>query len=150
MSAKRSSRAMLFLTILAAPVALALETLLRSLIFPPEFDDFREFLEPALTPVAWVLGLVAAGASLVGLAVQRRMAEKRLSQLPSDAGYEQRYGQVLGVFMLTTALPQIPAILSTFAFMFGASLVPVLTGIALSSVGVIGQALRVSSLAKER
>lgn len=148
MAAKRSSRAMLFLTILAAPVALVFETFLRAALFPPEFETFREFLRPMLSPVAWVLGLVAAAAGLAGLGLQRSMAQRRVARLPEDAGYEERYAQVLGVFMLTTAVPQIPAILSTFAFMFGASLWPVLVGIGVCSVGVVAQALRVSSLAK--
>lgn len=146
--AKGSSRAMLSLTVLAAPAALGFETLLRALLFPPDFEIFREFLRPVLTPLAWVLGLIAAAASLAGLAFQRASAEKRIARLPRDADDDARYGQVLGVFMLTAAIPQVPAILSTFAFMFGASLLPVLVGVGLCSAGVLGQALRVSSLAK--
>lgn len=148
MAAKPRTRALLFLTILAAPGALAFETLLRALLFDSDFELLREFLSPVLTPVAWVLGLVAAAASLGGLALQRSMAEKRLARLPEGAGDEARYGQVLGVFLFTTAAPQIPAILSTFAFMFGASLVPVLVGVGICTLGVIAQALRVSSLAQ--
>lgn len=150
MAPKPSSRALLLLTVLAAPVALAFETLLRALLFPEDFEVLREFLRPFLTPVAWALGLLAGGASFAGLVFMRRMAERRLARLPADAEAEQRYAQVLGVFMLTTAIPQIPAVLSTFAFMFGASLAPVLVGIVLATVGVIGQALRISSLAKRR
>lgn len=148
MAAKRPSRAMLLLTILAAPVALAFETLLRALLFPPEFESVREFLRPMLTPVAWALGGMAAIASLAGLALQRSMAAKRVRRLPSTADDEARYGAVLGVFMITTAVPQIPAVLSTFAFMFGASFVPVAVGIGLCSAGVIAQAVRVGPLAR--
>lgn len=148
MAAKPRSRALLFLTILAAPGALAFESLLRALLFPPDFEVLREFLSPVLTPVAWVLGLTAAAGSLGGLALQRSIAEKRLARLPEGAGDEARYGQVLGVFMLTTAAPQIPAILATLAFMFGASLWPVLVGVGICSAGVIAQALRVSRLAR--
>lgn len=148
MASARPSRAILYLTIAAAPIALAFETLLRHLLFPPEFDEFRAFLEPVLTPIAWALGLVAGAASLVGLALQRRFAAKRLARLPAEADFAARYGQVLAVFLLTASVPQIPAIFSTFAFMFGASIWPVLAGIAICSVGVVMQALRVGALAE--
>ena len=137
----------LLLTILAAPGALGFETLLRALLFDDDFELLRQFLSPVLTPVAWVLGLVAAAGSLAGLALQRSIAHKRLARLPEGASFEVRYQQVLAVFLLTTAAPQIPAILATFAFMFGASLAPVLVGVGICSLGVIAQALRVSSLA---
>jgi membrane protein YqaA with SNARE-associated domain len=147
MSRKPASPAILWLTILAAPVALGFETLLRSLLFPPDFEVMRAFLEPALTPLAWVLGGAAGLAALAGLALQRRLAERRLARLPEHASEPVRQRELLGVFLLTASVPQIPAVLSTFAFMFGASLWPVLVGIALCSVGVVGQAMRVRSLA---
>lgn len=139
---------MLWLTIIAAPAALGFETGLRLLLFPADFELIREFLNPTLTPVAWLLGAVAALASFGGLFVQRRLAEKRLSALPPDASFDLRYRAVFGVFLLTTAIPQIPAIFSTLTFMFGASLIPVLVGIGVSSVGVVSQALRVESIAR--
>lgn len=147
MAAQPRSRALLFLTVLAAPGALGFETLLRALLFPPDFELLRAFLSPVLTHLAWVLGLVAAAGSLIGLALQRSIAHKRLARLPEGASEEVRYQQVLAVFLLTTAAPQIPAILATFALMFGASLTPVLIGVGICSLGVIAQALRVSSLA---
>ncbi len=147
MAAKRPSRALLFLTILAAPVALGFETVLRKLLFPPEFQMVRELFEPALTPVAWVLGVVAAGAALLGVVMQRKMAQKRIAKSPDREDHDARYRHVFGVFLLTSSVPQIPAIFSTFAFMFGASLTPVLVGIGISSIGVVTQALRVPTLA---
>lgn len=148
MAAKRPSRAVLFLTILAAPVALAFETGLRLLLFPRDFELVRELLEPALTPVAWVLGGLAAVAAVLGASLQRSMAQKRIAKSPDRGDYDARYRHVFGVFLLTSSVPQIPAIFSTFAFMFGASLVPVLVGIGVCSVGVVTQALRVPSLAE--
>lgn len=148
MSQKRPSKSVLWLTILAAPVALVVETVLRKLIFPADFELVREFLEPMLTPVAWVLGAVAGVAGFVGLGLQRRMADKRLAKLPPAAGVNDRYQAVFAVFLLTTSVPQIPAILATFAYMFGASIVPVIVGVAVCSVGVVSQALRVPRLAE--
>jgi membrane protein YqaA with SNARE-associated domain len=148
MASKRPSPALLWLTMIAAPGALAVETLLRWVLFPPEFEQVRELLHPFLTPVAWALGGVAALASLGGLALQRRMAERRIARAPDASSEDARYREVFGVFLLTASVPQVPALLSTFAYMFGASVVPVLIGIAISSVGVVSQALRVSTLAQ--
>ncbi|MCC6873263.1 MAG: hypothetical protein IT378_03055 [Sandaracinaceae bacterium] len=147
MADRHPSRAMIWLTILAAPVALAFETSLRSFLFPPEFEWFRQELEPFLTPLAWLLGLAAALASLLGAGLQRRIARRKLDRLPENAPPDTRLREVQAVFLLTASVPQVPAILSTFAYMFGASLVPVLVGIAICTLGVGLQAVRIGSLA---
>lgn len=147
MSSARPSRAIIWLTIVAAPVALGLETVLRRILFPAEFEGFRAFLEPVLTPIAWCLGLVAGAASVIGLALQRRLTEKRLARIP-EASLHLRHGQVSAVFLLTASVPQIPAIFSTFAFMFGASIWPVLAGMAICTIGVALQAARLRALAE--
>lgn len=146
---KRPSRSVVLLTVFAAPFAIAFETLLRAILFPPEFEDFRVFLEPFLTPVAWVFGAAAAGASFVGLALQKRIAARKLARFERVEGVTDamRQREVLGVFLLTASVPQIPAVLSTFAYMFGASPWPVGVGIALSTLGVIAQAVRIGDLA---
>ncbi|MFK7985162.1 MAG: hypothetical protein AB8I08_03950 [Sandaracinaceae bacterium] len=151
MAQARSGRALLGLTILAAPGALAFETLLRKLLFPvlvPEFELIREFFAPMLTPVAYVVSVFIALFAVVGLLLQKRMSEKRLAKLPEDADRDMRFRAILGVFLLTSSVPQIPTILSTFAYMFGASLVPVLIGIGLCSLGVVAQAVRVTKLSE--
>ncbi len=148
MAEKRPSTTLLWLTIVASPAALGLETGLRLLLFPPEFPLIREFLNPYLTPVAWVFAAIAGVGALLGLALQRRLVTKRVGKLPAEFNTrERRYQVAFGVFLLTTAVPQIPSIFSTFCFTFGADLLPVLVSIALTSLGVIGQALRVPKLA---
>jgi len=147
MASQRPPNRVLWLVILAAPVALGFETTIRLLFFPDDFEMVREFLHPFLTPVAWALGLLAAVGGFAGLALQRRMSEKRLARLPPDASVELRYQQVFGVFLLTTAVPQIPSVLATITFTFGASIWPVLVGIVFCSAGVVAQARRVASIA---
>jgi len=148
MAEKRPSTALLWLTIVAAPAALGLETGLRLLLFPAEFELVRELLNPYLTVVAWLVALVAGIGAAVGLVVQRRVVRKRIANLPEEANtLERRYQIAFGVFLLATAIPQIPSIVATFCFMFGASIVPVLVAILLTSVGVVGQALAVPKLA---
>ena len=93
------------------------------------------------------LAFAAFGAAL-GLVVQRHVANRRLARLPDDATVDQRYREIFAVFLLTTAVPQIPALLSTFVFMFGASIWTVSTAIAFCSVGVVAQALRVPAMAE--
>ncbi len=136
------------MVIVAAPAALALETGLRHLLFPVEFErDLRPLLNPYLTPVAWILGLLAGAAALGGLALQRRASSRRLGLLPPEATPQQRYTQVFAVFLLSSSLPQLPSIVATMTYMFGADLAPVLVGIGLCTVGVLAQAARVSRLA---
>ena len=144
-SSNTKNQAVLWLTVLAAPVALGFETLLRSLIFPSEFQLFREFLRPYLTPFGWALTAVIGLASVAGLSLQARFTRRSLERLPADRP-DQRYGAAFAVFLLTTALPQIPTLLSTFAYMFGSELAPVLTGVGICSIGVVGQAIRVGAL----
>ena len=145
---KRPSTLLLWATIVAAPVALGFETALRLLIFPEDFDLIRELLNPVLTPVAWLLVFVAAAGGALGLFLQRKLAEKRIAAFPEDAPLGPRYSAVMGVFLLTTAAPQLPSIAVTFCFMFGSSIVPVIVAIAVTTVGVILQALRVPKLAE--
>jgi len=148
MADKKPSTTLLWLTIVAAPAALGLETALRLLLFPPEFELVRELLHPYLTVVAWLVALVAGIGAAVGLLVQRRVVQARIAKLPEAANtLERRYQVAFGVFLLATAIPQIPSIIATFCFMFGASIVPVLVAIGLTSVGVVGQALAVPKLA---
>lgn len=76
------------------------------------------------------------------------MTDRRLAALPAGADVNDRYQAVFAVFLLTTSVPQIPALLATFTYMFGASLVPVVVGVGVCSVGVVSQALRVPRLAE--
>ena len=148
MAEERSSTALLWLTIVAAPGALALETGLRLLLFPEEFPLIREFLRPTLTPVAWGLAVAAGLGAAAGYALQTRLVAARIAKLPSDANTpERRLRAAIGIFLLTTALPQLPSIFATLCFTLGASLAPVGAAIALTTVGVVLQARRVSTLA---
>jgi hypothetical protein len=148
MAAKRPSKLLYGATIVAAPVALAFETLLRWILFPPEFEDIRMLLRPHLAPFGWALTVLAALMMVVGFVVQHSVTKKRIERAKAETS-EHRHRIAFGVFLLTTAVPQIPAILSTFTFMFGAPIWPVLASIGVCSVGVVGQAIRVASFAGE-
>ena len=145
MRGSSSSSVVLWLVVLAAPVALGFETLLRWAFFPAEFDEVRAILEPLLTPLAWIVCALSVMASAIGVWLQRRMNAKRVAALPDDASAEQRKSVVMGVFLLTSSVPQIPTIAGTFMYMFGSSLWPVLVAILLCTIGVAAQAWVVRS-----
>ena len=87
---RRPSTGLLWATIVAAPLALGFETLLRALLFPDDFELIRDFLGPTLTWVAWGLAGLAVVGSLLGTSLQRRMAKQRLSALDGEATLAQR------------------------------------------------------------
>jgi len=134
-------RVLAMLTVIAAPFALGFETLLRKLVFPPEFEDVRTLFAPALTLAAWTLPVVCLVASLVGVVFQHRLVERALRKLPADRRHdpESQEKARVGAFLLAASVPQVPAIVATVLFTFGASLTPVLVTVAVSTLGVIAQ-----------
>ncbi len=139
----RGGTALILMTVVAAPVALVLETILRKLIFPPEFEELRALFEPTLTPVVWGLTALTALLGAFGVVMQSRLAARAVSKLPSEARTPARVHKAeLGAFMLAASIPQIPAILATLGFMWGASLTPVLVAIGVVTLAIVVQALR--------
>lgn len=148
MADERPSPTLLALVILAAPMALAAETGLRALLFPADFELVRELLSPYLTVAAWIFAPLTALAGALGWHLQRRLSARHVAKLPPGASFAQRQGAVVGVFLLTSSVPQIPTILVTFLFMFGSALSPVLASVVLCSVAVTAQALRIGRLTR--
>lgn len=139
----RGKAALVVITAAAAPVALGFETLLRHLLFPADFELVREALRPALTPVAWLLCLLCAAAGAFGILFQQRMAARSMEKLPADRRAPELEDRArLGAFMLAASIPQVPAILATFTFMFGAALTPVLVAVVIVTATVAVQAVR--------
>lgn len=145
-------RLLLFIAV-SAPLAVALETGFRRLFFPPEFEDVRGMLGPKLETAAWICVGLTAVFSIVGFVLQRRMCSKALRTLTSDElsdrdrkrldgfGPEKSMSRmVLDKLFLTTSLPQLPALVATLLYMFGASLAPVLVAMLVSSLAVVSQA----------
>ncbi len=143
MARTRGKGTLVAMTAVAAPAALGFETLLRHLLLPAAFELVREALRPVLTPVAWALCGVCALAGVAGLVLQKRIASRSVERLPPERRTPDQVERArVGAFMLAASIPQIPAILATFSFMFGASLVPVLVAIALVTAAVLTQARR--------
>lgn len=142
--------ALILMTVVAIPLALLFETVLRALILPDEFELLRTFLEPYLTPVAWGLVVVCLLAAGLGIIAQSALSVRRLRSLPDDAPAAVRSAALVGVFLLTSGVPQIPALASSFCFMFGASFLPVGIGAGVAGIGVLVQGFRVHKLAEAR
>jgi hypothetical protein len=134
----RSRVTLIVLTVIAAPIALVFESLLRFLLFPDDFERVRTFLEPYLTPVAWGLAIVTLALSFVGYALQKRISTKRVARIPEPKRTPERIERAkVGAFMLTASIPQIPAIVATFTVMFGASIVPAIVAIVIVTAAVL-------------
>lgn len=134
-------RIVVLLIAASAPLALALETLLRNYVLLPmvgaELRELREFFWPELTDelrqtvlthAAWVLVAVTVLAGVLGVVLLRRVARRQ-----RDAA-----GVRDAVFLLTS-IPQVPAILATLCFAFGSRLGPVLVSMAISTAFVLAQ-----------
>jgi len=137
------SRALVYSTIVAGPVALGVETLLRKSLFPPDFEELRSLLGPKVTPIAWALCGVAVVTIALGVALHDRIVAQQLRRTPPGIDPEvARARASLGAFLLAATIPQLPAIFATFTFMVGAPLLPVLVCIGISTIGVFIQGVR--------
>lgn len=131
------------LTALAAPVALGFETLLRWALFPPDFELVRQWAEPVLTPIAWVLCAVCAGAGVLGLRMQRRMTARAVARLGPRASIPAEVERAkVGAFLLASSVAQVPAIAATLLFMFGAALFPVALAVGIATLAVVVLAVK--------
>jgi len=139
---KRSNKRLLvLLTVIAAPFALAFETVVRLVILPADFEDVRAILGPTLTAFAWALPVVCALAGVAGIVLQRRLVDRALHKLSAgrrDDPEAQEKARV-GAFLLAASIPQVPAIVATATFTMGASFTPVVVTVIVSTLGVIAQ-----------
>lgn len=131
----RSRVVLVALVVTAVPVAWAVETGLRVMFFPPDFEELRGMLRPVMSEV--VRGLVLATLVLpwVSHLLMRRLVHRRLRALPSRRP-DLRVGVRLVAFLLASSLVQIPGVLATFAFMFGAELRPVAGAVTLTTMAL--------------
>ncbi len=138
MDLRRQTWIILILVALSTPLALVVETGLRKIMFPPEFEEVRAFLRPSLELPVWsLLGLVVL-TTMVGMRWQHSRVERRMAKRPAEEQTQHfRDKEVFDSLVLFTSVPQIPAIMATFGFMFGAPLVPVVVNMAAATLGVL-------------
>lgn len=129
----------------STPLAMLVEAGMRRLTFPPEFDEVRLWLRPAITPWTWIAVPLGVVAIPLAAAVQRWLVARSLAKLPEARRTEaERVSCEYDAMLLSTSITQLPAVLATVAFMFGAALPPVATAMAIATVGVIALGLWVA------
>jgi hypothetical protein len=125
------------MTMVAVPAALAAETLLRWLLFPPELEALRAELRDVLTWVGWALVGVTAVTSWLAPRIQRRLTKRALRRIPEGMRTRERVElSRTGAFLLSSTLPQVPAISATLATMLGASYGPAITAAVIVTVAI--------------
>ncbi len=138
---KRQSAVLVFMTAIAAPLAMVVETGLRTIFFPADFELVREALAPTLTSVAWVLAAVAIVLALLAPKLQARFEARAIAKI-TEPRPDRALRARTGSFLLASSVVQLPAIAGTLAFMLGAAIVPVLVALIASTLGVIVQGAR--------
>ena len=122
----------------STPLALAAETGLRQIMFPPEFDDVRMWLRPSITPWMWICAPLALVVTPLGYKLQKWLVARALAKLPEARRTDdERRDCELDALLLSTSVPQFPALFATFGFMFGSALLPVAVAMATATLGVI-------------
>jgi hypothetical protein len=125
---------------ISTPLALAIETGVRMLVFPPELDEVRAWLQPTITPWVWWMVPLVALATVVGFYVQSRLIARSLRRLPPERRDEAAFASArFDALMLSTSAPQLPALLATMGLTMGAELLPVAVTMASGTLGVIVQ-----------
>lgn len=129
----------------STPLALVVETGLRRVMFPPEFDDVRMWLRPSITPWVWLAPVACVVAVPLGAKLQRWLVARELARLaPERRTQAARIEAEFDALLLSTSAPQLPAVIATFAFMFGSALLPVVVAMLVATVGVLGLGLAVA------
>lgn len=135
---RKKTLGLLAVVAISTPLALAVETGLRWLLFPPEFDEVRAWLRPAITPWMWTASVLAIAFTLLGWKLQTWFVARRMSRLAEDKRTPEAEAKAhFDALMLSSSCPQIPALFATFGFMIGAELLPVLVAIAIATAGVL-------------
>jgi hypothetical protein len=134
------SRALRVVAIVAisTPLAVALESLLRQWMFPPEFEDVRAWLEPSITPWMWLTPLACALGIPIGLRLHRWLVRRTIARMPVERRTPvAEANAVTDALLLSTSVPQVPAIVATMGLLLGSALTPVLVATATATVGVL-------------
>ena len=130
--------AVLAIVAVSTPLALLVETGLRQVMFPPEFPEVRMWLRPFITPWMWLAAPLAVVVTPLGYRLQSWLVRRALAKLPAERRTEQeRLEQEVDALLLSTSVPQFPALLATFGFMFGSDLLPVAVAMAAATTGVV-------------
>ena len=143
MQLRRTTKVMIGIITISTPLALVVETFLRGLMFPPEFEEVRMYLRPALALPTWSLLSLVLLTTYAGVrGMERRIARRMAKRPPSEQTQRYRDKETFDAIVMFTSLPQVPAILATFCFMVGAPLTPVIANMVAATAAVMFLGLR--------
>lgn len=129
---------LLGLIALSTPLAWLMESGLRRLVFPPDFDAVRAWLSPALTPWAWALVPTTLVTTAIGWWLYRALARREvMARRPGLTVEQARAKAEFEALMLASSAPQVPAVAATMLYMLGADVVPVAAAMVAATLGVI-------------
>lgn len=136
------SRARLYgllgLVALSTPLALVVETGLRRVMMPPDFDAVRAWLSPTLTPWAWATVPATLVTTVLGWWLYHVLARRELrARRPGLTAEQAREKAELEALMLASSAPQVPAVAATLLYMLGADVVPVVVAMGGATLGVL-------------
>lgn len=98
----------------------------------------RQELRPALTPIGWGLLILTLASVPLGLLTLRALTRRFLAKVTATSGGDKRRREArFEAMFVATSVPQLPAILATFALTAGSDALPVLVTMAASTLGVI-------------
>ena len=117
----------------SVPITFGIEILLGDILFAPQVEEVRVWLETILTPVAWGLALVSPFVNGAAVLVFRRLWKRAEDHVPaSEASWKRFEG-----LMISASVAQLPGIAAVLIFVLGAGTTPVAVAVGLSGVGVI-------------
>jgi thiol-disulfide isomerase/thioredoxin len=133
---------LLGLVALSTPLALVVETGLRRLMMPPDFDAVRAWLSPALTPWAWATVPAAVAATGLGWWIFRVLVRRELrARRPGLTQAQARAKAEREAVLLASSAPQVPAVIATMLLMMGAEVLPVAMAMGVAMLGVLSLTL---------
>lgn len=141
------TRALRIIAVVAVstPLAVVFETLLRRWLMPPELEEVRAWWEPSVTPWMWLMPPLALVGIPLGLALQRWLVRRNVAALPEHRRTPAAEAKaVLDAMLLSTSVPQVPAVLATMGLLVGSRPAPVLVATAIATAGVLLIGVRAS------
>lgn len=142
MAASSKTYGILALIAVSTPAMLGIESMLRWLMLPPEFEQIRAWLGPSITPYVWGLAAAAAVAAPIAFRLQRVLVRRTLARQSlahQEEGIEDKAR--FDALILSTSVVQVPALLAAICYLLGAALLPVVVAIVVATIGVIAQGI---------
>ncbi len=134
------SRALRVVAIVAisTPLAVVLESFLRQWMFPPEFEEVRAWLEPRVTPWMWITPALSALGTPLGLRLHHWLVRRTLARIPMERRTAvAEANAVTDALLLSTSVPQVPAVIATLGALIGSALPPVIAATGVATIGVL-------------